>query len=181
MNQRVYASKVRISQTFFQLLTRYDFHDITISEIVAYAEVSRNTFYRNFTSKYSLVEFFIEHLLQDYFKEVQQQKVTNIQDLLTIYFEFWKQNQHYLYTLKKQQLLGLAFDIERKFFLTVLPDSLLPWHQQNEMTETYIDLIIVGGVWNILLHLMGQEEDFDVEQIVQDALRELSFYKTYLP
>lgn len=181
MNQRVYESKVRISETFFRLLDQSDFNEITISEIAAYSEVSRNTFYRNFTSKYSLVEFFIEHLLNNYFMKVQQQKVTNIQDLLTIYFEFWKQNQHYLHTLKKQQLLGLAFDVERKVFLKVLPDFSLPWHQQNDMTETYIDLIIVGGVWNILLHLMERKEDFDVEQIVQGILRELSFYKTYLP
>lgn len=48
-----------ITTAFFQLLEKKDFDKITISEIIERAGVSRMGFYRNFSSKESIVENFV--------------------------------------------------------------------------------------------------------------------------
>ena len=73
MDSRVYQSKVRITEALLRLMESDDFSALTVSEITAHAHVSRNTFYRHFTDKYSVIEFFAEWLLDSYLAEVRRQ------------------------------------------------------------------------------------------------------------
>ena len=89
MDSRVYQSKVRITEALLRLMESDDFSALTVSEITAHAHVSRNTFYRHFTDKYSVVEFFVEWLLDSYLAEVRRQGVTDFESLLVLYFTFF--------------------------------------------------------------------------------------------
>lgn len=147
-----------------------DFSALTISEITAHAHVSRNTFYRHFTDKYSVIEFFVEWLLDSYLAEVRRQGVTDFKSLLVLYFTFWKERRKYIGLLKRHHLLDMVFDVQRKKFLRALPGSGLPWHGIHGVDETFVSLIIwlEGGM------------KLEASDITHRILRELGFYTQYI-
>ncbi|MGT2929506.1 TetR/AcrR family transcriptional regulator [Streptococcus dentasini] len=180
MKNRIYTSKKAIANIFFKKLENNNFNEITISEIVCEADLSRSTFYRYFKDKYSIVEFFIEDLLDTYLLTIDEKKIKDFSSLLTIYFEIWKKNKNNLKLLKKHNLLGFALDIERKKFLKVLPHSDLSWHNGSNKDELFIDLMIIGGVWNTSLYWL--ENNFRLEPIYlsQKIVSSLSSYKIFI-
>ncbi|MCY7118324.1 TetR/AcrR family transcriptional regulator [Streptococcus mutans] len=180
MTSRVYASKKVIADTFFKKLEKDNFNAITISEIVGEANLSRSTFYRYFKNKYSIVQFFIEDLLDAYLLAVDEREIEDFTSLLVIYFEFWKKNKYYLELFKRHNLLVFALDIERKKFLKVLPYSDLPWHHNSSENELFADLIVIGGVWNISLYWL--ENDFQLEPVdlAEEIVKSLSSYKIFI-
>ena len=180
MTSRVYASKKVIADTFFKKLEKDNFNAITISEIVGEANLSRSTFYRYFKNKYSIVQFFIEDLLDAYLLAVDEREIEDFTSLLVIYFEFWKKNKYYLELFKRHNLLDFALDIERKKFLKVLPYSDLPWHHNSSENELFADLIVIGGVWNISLYWL--EKDFQLEpaDLAEEIVKSLSSYKIFI-
>ena len=92
--KRIYNSKKIISDIFISKLEVNNFKEVTISEIVAEANLSRSTFYRYFRNKYSVIEFFIDDILDNYLLVVSKKSVVNFTDILVIYFEFWEENMH---------------------------------------------------------------------------------------
>jgi AcrR family transcriptional regulator len=58
-NNRV---KHAIEQTLLDLMQQKPFSEISISEITTTAQVARTSYYRNFTSKESIIESFVEQL-----------------------------------------------------------------------------------------------------------------------
>lgn len=61
-NQRV---KQDIEQTLLDLMQQKPFSEISITEITTAANVARTSYYRNFTSKESILEAFVEALHQE--------------------------------------------------------------------------------------------------------------------
>ena len=83
-----------LSLALLQLMKYKSFHQITITEIVKVAGVSRSSFYRNFTSKEQMLFTYISTLYHDFFQmeEVLQQvnSLEEIQDFLIPRFRFIK-------------------------------------------------------------------------------------------
>lgn len=76
--------------------------------------------------------------------------------------------------------MDLALDVQRKKFLEVLPHSGLPWHGVSEVDETLVDLLVVGGMWNILLHWIDHGMSPKASEVVRTFLEELSVYAGYV-
>ena len=180
MDSRVYQSKVRITEALLRLMESDDFSALTVSELTAHAHVSRNTFYRHFTDKYSVVEFFVEWLLDSYLAEVRRQGVTDFESLLVLYFTFWKERRKYIGLLKRHHLLDMVFDVQRKKFLRALPGSSLPWHGIPGVDETCVNLIVIGGMWTVLLYWLEGGMKLEASDITHRILRELRFYTQYI-
>ena len=54
-----------IVDAFFTLLNKEDIECISISEVTRMAKVSRMAYYRNFNSKFEIIDFFLEDVLND--------------------------------------------------------------------------------------------------------------------
>lgn len=50
------TAKQTITETFIHLLSEQDFEAVSVKDIVAYAGISRSTFYLHFTDKYELMD-----------------------------------------------------------------------------------------------------------------------------
>lgn len=50
------TAKQTITETFIHLLAEQDFEEVSVKDIVAYAGISRSTFYLHFTDKYELMD-----------------------------------------------------------------------------------------------------------------------------
>lgn len=172
-------SKLMLSRIFFKKLEKYSFDEITISEIAGYASLSRSTFYRYFKNKMSIVEYFIQYLLDDYLVMVSNKSIADFKSLLVVYFEFWNVNKKYLMILKKHHLLDYALNVERKYFLKKLPTMNLPWHN-NAKDELFTDLMVIGGVWNVAVYWLENNDELDAIYLSEEIVRSLSLYKRYL-
>ena len=178
--KRIYNSKKIISDIFISKLEVNNFKEVTISEIVAEANLSRSTFYRYFKNKYSVIEFFIDDILDNYLLVVSKKSVVNFTDILVIYFEFWEENMHYLSLLKKHNLLSLMLEIERKKFLKILPQSKFPWHNNSDEIELFLNLILIGGLWNVSLYLLDTNERIEPSQLALKIIETLSWNKSFI-
>lgn len=181
VDARVYRSKVRIAEALFEKLAVYELDEISVSEVVAKAGVSRNTYYRHFSTKRSVLTFYIEELLREYLQGVEERGISDVEGILNYYFSFWGDRKEYVILLRRRQLLDLALDVQRKKFLGALPHSDLPWHGVSGVDETLVDLLFVGGMWNILLHWLDRGMDPKASEVVRTFLEELSVYAECLP
>lgn len=181
VDARVYRSKVRIAEALFEKLAVYELDEISVSEVVAKAGVSRNTYYRHFSTKRSVLTFYIEELLREYLQGVEERGISDVEGILNYYFSFWGDRKEYVVLLRRHQLLDLALDVQRKKFLEALPRSDLPWHGVAGVDETLVDLLFVGGMWNILLHWLDRGMDPKASEVVRTFLEELSVYAECLP
>lgn len=181
VDARVYRSKVRIAEALFEKLAVYELDEISVSEVVAKAGVSRNTYYRHFSTKRSVLTFYIEELLREYLQGVEERGISDVEGILNYYFSFWGDRKEYVVLLRRRQLLDLALDVQRKKFLEALPRSDLPWHGVSGVDETLVDLLFVGGMWNILLHWLDRGMDPKASEVVRTFLEELSVYAECLP
>ena len=124
-----------LSLALLQLMKYKSFHQITITEIVKVAGVSRSSFYRNFTSKEQMLFTYISTLYHDFFQmeEVLQQvnSLEEIQDFLIPRFRFIKQHQSIFTALCDHDMLYHFFQQADPNLITLLcgqKGSISPYH-----------------------------------------------------
>ncbi|WP_267963790.1 TetR/AcrR family transcriptional regulator [Testudinibacter sp. TR-2022] len=84
--------KNRINQALIELMARYDFHAITITQITQTAGVSRVSFYRNFSSKEDiLIKALRGDIEQHFYRTAQSGQLTNHRELFMAIFAFVEQ------------------------------------------------------------------------------------------
>lgn len=68
-------SKRWIMDSLIDLMNKKTFQDITISELVAHADLGRRTFYRHFTSKEEVLESYLNTLIKDFIVHLEKQEI----------------------------------------------------------------------------------------------------------
>ena len=152
MDIRILENKEKIAEAFFKLLGKFSFEEITISEITGLAQVSRNTYYRHFRNKLSILEFLSDELIEDYFFEVEQLRKKDLEHVLALYFSFWLRHKSFVRILEKQRLQGLLLDRLRQKLPDFMKRSPLPWHEKNGGKRELIHQLMIGGAWNIFTY-----------------------------
>lgn len=66
-------SKIKISNALIQLLEDIPYENITISKLAETAQLSRRTFYRNYSTKDDIINEFYLKLWAEYHYELNQQ------------------------------------------------------------------------------------------------------------
>lgn len=102
-NQRVRAAIVR---ALFSLMDEKGFSKITVSDIVARAEVARVSYYRNFNSKEEVIEEYIDSLYRGLIASAPQQELSQLptsRDMLSVRFE----SSFAFLAGQRRQVLGL--------------------------------------------------------------------------
>lgn len=99
--------KNRITSSMIELLEKYDLSNISISRLTIHAEVSRNSFYRNFLGKEDILETHIREMIDIWNKEYQLINTESNAQLYGSLFEHLKENSHFYLLLKKRNLFHL--------------------------------------------------------------------------
>lgn len=81
--------KYRLAAALKLCMEKANFDDISVKQIVATCQVSRQTFYRNFADKYDLVNWYFDRLLTESFQVMREGKT--IRDGLIRKFGFIRQ------------------------------------------------------------------------------------------
>lgn len=115
MNKKQEANrfvKECITDALLQMMKHTDVEDISVSDLVKRAGVSRNSFYRNFTSKRNVLEQYLSRLMREWGAEFEARgEVDALAETLLCHYE--KHREVYL-LLYRRGLSELIYETVRK-------------------------------------------------------------------
>lgn len=140
-NPRVKDSMNRIANALFDLMRLYPYEEINIRQICSDAQVTRKTFYRNFSTKDDIFDYVIFSRL---YYTWDYKEAASLRETLLSFFVYWA---------KQKEDLAL-FEKEHIFYL--LRDKLQKYVEMNQVISSYIqnqeDIMTFGAYfWSSLL------------------------------
>lgn len=98
-----------IEEALFALMAQKDYSQITVSEIVRRADVSRRTFYRLYKEKDEVLRCYLGKLCQEYRRKSPVLERYNIRQIAREYFGFWYQYRDFLLLMHRSGLDGMLY------------------------------------------------------------------------
>lgn len=138
-----------ICESFLKIMYEKPYDKITITEVCRDADLVRETFYRNFSSK----EAVIKHILDSKFDELVERNNTFIQpesaDFLINYFTYWRKERDFLNFLIANHLYSLM--LNKTIELIYLKLDQMIEVAESDKTKIYIASLYSGAINNLLL------------------------------
>lgn len=103
--------KNRITETTIRLLKEKPLTDISISEIIQEAQVSRNSFYRNYQEKEDILRAHIRALFQGWKDAYEKTGKSGNQELYCSMFTHLKEHSRFYFLLRDRQLFSLFQEV----------------------------------------------------------------------
>ena len=103
--------KNRITEAMIHLLERKPLADISISEIILQAQVSRNSFYRNYTDKEDIIRSHLRAMYQSWKDSYERSGKNNNRDLYCSLFANLLENSSFYLLLRDRNLFSLFQEI----------------------------------------------------------------------
>ncbi len=145
-----------ITNALIELMKKKNFEDITITELVSTAGVSRVSFYRNFESKTDVIEKYLREKYYEWEKDFAEHNKAPDYYSLSIYKHFYKYKEFNL-LLYKQGLSTLIYEMIR--WSAKLDEC-------NNNIERYAKSMLVGIIFGGLDEWIRQGMEETPEQIV---------------
>ena len=176
-----YQTRQWLEEALFDLLaTKKSLQNISIAELSEHAQIARRTFYRYYHSKEQVLTNYLDRLIQDYIIELQTAKLTNFEDLVDLFFNYWSQYTEPLKILQDANLLVLILQRSYDKLSAAYTTVMAPWHvtNSNQRQITYDSRFIGGGLYNIFDEwLKGDYKALPVNELVTTALNTLKRMK----
>lgn len=101
----------QITEALIELLREKELAEISIREITNAAYVSRNSFYRNYTSKEEILKRHMQYLLKDWMNYYEKFGVDSHSQRFGSLFKHLKDNGDFYLLIKRRNLLYLLHDV----------------------------------------------------------------------
>ena len=132
--KRTDQSKQLISEALLELMGHFPYEEIAISPICEHSTVSRNTFYRNFSTKDSVLNYYLEKKCKTIIREFELNETYDPlspthEDLVRVYqrfYEYWLVNHKLVQNILQHNL--------QNHLLTALTVSI-----NNSYTEEWVN------------------------------------------
>lgn len=108
--------KEQITQATILLLKEYQLSQITISQIITQAQVSRNSFYRNYSNKEEILAKHIKNLTTKWEADYKATSNDSNAELYGSLFKHLKEHSEFYILLKKQNLFHLFLNVYIELF-----------------------------------------------------------------
>lgn len=113
-------TKLKFAYSMKELMKTHSFDKITVKDIVAGAELTRQTFYRNFEDKFALVNWYFETLVQDSFVELSDKHT--LEQMLAQKFEFISGELTFFKVAFKSQSYDSLVEYDYRYILKFYQD-----------------------------------------------------------
>lgn len=142
-----------ITDALISLMEQKDFADISITEIVEKADVSRQSFYRHFSTKEEVFdEYFYENIIKKFKDTYNPKPDDTVYKVLEFYFAFWYENTDVMNLVQKANYPLQMFDKYDHVLRVHLADSLDVLQRQiathDESESEVLKSFIIGGLYN---------------------------------
>lgn len=151
-----------IADALFILLRTKSIESITVREITELANVSRITYYRNFTSKENVIEFKLDKLMTEWIEKQPQKESVSAHELSIRFFQFFYSIRDIVQTL-----------IRANLSVMLLNRLILKFHDFNtpDRNEYYRQIFISFGLCGIILTWMDSDMKESPEQMAETVSR----------
>jgi len=160
--QTVYL-KMCLRDSYFSLLKKKNTDNITVSEIVKLAGLSRMSFYRYYQTKDDIVRQYIDDSFQKFMGELKENPVKDAQLPATLLFSYFRSNKTRIKLLIEKRLFHLFFESFSHF----LQESNLVIDRKPGIHEDklqYYYQYTSGGILNLIEGWMnGEMKESDEE------------------
>lgn len=99
--------KNKITEAALMLLQDKELKDISISEIIQKAQVSRNSFYRNYSEKEDIIQAYVNELLEGWKNDYTNKGLNSNNEMYGSFFAHLKENSKFYLLLKERNLFHL--------------------------------------------------------------------------
>ncbi len=143
-----------IARTLIQLMEDKQLEDITITELVKNANVSRMTFYKYYKSKQEVLSDYMYEIVNDYMEDTKKRKdIGGLHDYKHIChcFQFFKQFSKFFKTLLRANMYSVIINALNNYMDTyVLPSTSRSryelYYYAGALCNTYIKWVETGMV-----------------------------------
>lgn len=150
-----------ICEAFQRLLEDTSFEDISVAQIVEKAGVSRQTFYRHFSSKIDLIEWRMEQSFALYIQELRELKQYDFYKDLVLVFKMMKREAPFMKLLFSagleylilQKLTKYSYDLESVY------------DHGSERSLTYVADYFAGGIFMIIMRWIKDDMPESEEEL----------------
>ena len=145
IEEKLFAKR-SIANALLVLLKEQDFERISISELTRAAGVSRMAYYRNFTSKMKILDFYLDEIREELMSRTGKGAQLWTNEYGRAYFLSMKEHKDHILLLDR---LGLSGMIIRKF--TVSNED-LAGDMPSSSIERYRLYYVAGAAYNGTIH-----------------------------
>jgi len=146
--QTIYL-KTCLRESYFSLLQEKNAENISISEIVKLAGLSRMSFYRYYQTKDDIVRQYIDDSFDEFMDELRNKPVGDLQASATLLFSYFRSNKDRIKILIEQGLFHLFFESFSQF----LQESNLVIDSKPNISDEglqYYYQYTSGGILNLI-------------------------------
>lgn len=142
-------SRTWLVEALLSLMAHKPYAQITITEITTQAQVSRRTFYRNFTTKNDLLDAYSERLMLEYVEQLRVVANGPMEDIVLMHFTFWRAHLDFLAMLARNGMIYLVLQKYNEYIAEVAQRSGSTRYLNTPSSE-YARAFNVGGYFNLL-------------------------------
>ena len=144
-NKSKQFTRTCIETALFDMLKLQDFNDITITEIVKRAGVSRMGFYRNYSSKENVVESFVLEKFVDTIEDITSKRSLNfaIKNIMITTLENFQKFSKYIKLFLDKNLDALLYDCYHKAYYSLYEGN------GNSRIHQYSNEMFIGELFNL--------------------------------
>lgn len=160
-------SKQKMVRALLAIMHRYDYKEITITQIAQEAGLSRKTFYRLFSGKDEILAFFFEELFEECFAQIRARRLRHYWDVVQLFFDFWEERRDLLLLLQKNGLLPRVFEQSYQYAMQVFE-----FVRSKETADAlalplpYLLAYSVGGTHSMLLKWVEAGMQIPSEELI---------------
>lgn len=163
-------AKKRIAETLIHMLLAEDLEDIRIKDLCDRAEVSRMTYYRYFTDKSEILEYYME-MIFDEFMEAERAKpeiAFHTMEHIVFCLEYFRQHGHYASCLYKAGMEGVMLKaINRYLRMNQFGNRLAKDAEMKNSRRAFMLYAYGGAIYNCYMQWVLEEYATDVQTIAQ--------------
>ena len=161
-------SRKKIVNALLTVMERYDYSEITITQLAQEAELSRKTFYRLFADKEAVVADFFECLYAECFAQIESKQARHYWDVVQCYFDFWEERKQLLFLFKKNNLLSVLFEGAYKYSFKIFE-----YVRTKEVADSfsiplpYLLAYSVGGMHSMLFKWVESDMEIPSSMLIK--------------
>lgn len=134
-----------ITSALFSLMEKYPFEEITVTDIINKAGVSRMGFYRNYSSKENVVESFVLEKFVDTIEDITSKRSLNfaIKNIMITTLENFQKFSKYIKLFLDKNLDALLYDCYHKAYYSLYEGN------GNSRIHQYSNEMFIGELFNL--------------------------------
>lgn len=176
---QVNQSKCWFWEALYQLMQEHPYETITIKQLSDQAQLDRRTFYRHFSSKNDVLNYYIQRLLRNHFQELKKIDDYDEESIICQHFHFILENRSFLLLLKKNNLFSFLLESYSQY--NELFKEIFKTTPFKPNKVPYRESFKAGGFINIISEWIEKEEPESPELMAKIVTSFYSYSNNFNP